>query len=188
MRRWMIGTLVVVVLCGVVGVPQNTQPYVLKQITFENNRAVYASYLRKLIPLEDGQGYDPALVQAAIDTIRDGYQELGFVRVAITPAVTVDYATGSVSVVISISEGKQYAVRSVNALGKDQEELRKELDGYFSLQGGDIYNERLTERFFKLNAPAVLKDVPPRSHIKLETTEEGIVDVTFDFREGRDSP
>lgn len=166
----------------VLAAAQNDSNYALRQITIKN-RLVYSDALRKLIPIKDGDHFDPELLRVGIDRIRYGYQEMGYILVACTPELLRDNEKRTISVVVSITEGKQFVIRSVTILGRNESDVRKEL-ALLSLERGRIYNERLAELFVKRTAPATLRNFPPRSRINLATDDQGTVAVTFDLRDG----
>ena len=87
----------------------------------------------------------------------------------------------TVSVIITVEEGKQFFISSLQVVGLDRGDCKTPFEESFGR--GMIYNEHLAELFFKHFAPASLADIPPTSRIQLVLHNDNTVDVVFDFRE-----
>jgi hypothetical protein len=161
--------------------------YTLGTITFNSNGRIREELLRSVIPLRDGERFDPAALRVGLDRVRNAYEELGYILVACTPELHPNLKKREVSVVVLINEGKLFYIRSIDVIGLDRRDVTDTLTEY-NMMRGNVYNQRLAELFFKRNAPHAIVDVPPRSRIHLATDDLGTVAVTFDFRDPKHSP
>jgi outer membrane protein assembly factor BamA len=97
----------------------------LKAITFRYLGAHMASPvfdssdLRKLIPLNDGEVYNPDKLRAGMDAVARAYHERGFIGLTSNVELQVDQTNQTVAVFEELSEGQQYRWGNIQVVGPD---------------------------------------------------------------------
>jgi outer membrane translocation and assembly module TamA len=159
------------------------QQYRLGQITFRGNRAIgNIRALRSLFPLREGDLLSRAAVAEGLENLRAAYLQIGYVNFAFIPNTEIDEPTQTISLAIDTDEGKQFFVSSIDAVGLDGQASENILKDSL-LKPGDIYNNKLADRFAQEHTSFLPSGTPPSSRVRLHFNQSaGTVAIAFDFR------
>jgi len=91
---------------------------VINRVAFEGYRSVERAALESVIQTRARSTYDPAIVEADAQRIRDVYSRSGRSLAQVTPRV-VQLANGEVDVVYTIAEGSKTGVREIRFVGNN---------------------------------------------------------------------
>lgn len=95
--------------------------YRLRGITFKNNKAISnVTALRRLFPIEDGEGFSREKIAKGLENLRKAYLEFGYLNFTSVPDTSFDDERGMISLAIDVDEGKQFYVRSIEVWGLDE--------------------------------------------------------------------
>ncbi len=117
--------------------------YRLGTITFTGNQAVTnVKALRSLFPIKDGDRFDATEIGKGLENLRNAYGDLGYINFVAVPMPVFNETNKTVSLSISIDEGKRFYVSRIefqgNSVTRDRV-IRREL----LLQEGQVYNSQL---------------------------------------------
>jgi hypothetical protein len=159
---------------------QEGQQYRLKEIGFENYRAITSlEAFRSLFPIKDGDVFDGSAIGKGQDNLIFTYRQYGYINSTTVPMTEYDEEGRTASVLIHIDEGKQFFVSAISVRGVGDDLLKDSL-----LQPGDVYNQRLANLFIQDHAPSSLADESPESRIHLQRNERlSTVAITYDLRD-----
>ena len=144
--------------------------------------AVYfpTQQLRDLFPIQQGEVFSGDKINHGLDALRRLYNSQGFVNSTPVPNVEFYDNAGVANLTVSVDEGKQFRVRSLDVLGTDLETRALLLDA-LALRPGDIYDSTAWERVLK-DFPNAAKDPHP-GMIKTTLDERNaLIDVVLDLR------
>lgn len=135
--------------------------------------------LRKLIPLQEGDIFNTTKIRESLDAMKKFYDSHGFINFVATPITDVDDVALRISLVMELSEDKQFRVRKVEVFGLKPSKAAMLTS---TVKPGDVFQNRLVEAFVKANRPEFL-DVNSSEVLDMRKDEkEGTVDVMVDFR------
>jgi surface antigen-like variable number repeat protein len=159
------------------------QQYRLRKITFKNNIAIRNTQaLRNLFPIKDGDVFSRKEIAKGLENLSKAYGQLGYVNFTSIPNTGINDEQDLIDLDIDVDEGKQFYVSSVNLLGLDEIASHIAAEDLL-LKPGDVYNQRLANRFVESHASLLPTNSSPDSRIHLKLDEKsGTVAVTFDFR------
>ena len=135
--------------------------------------------LRTLIPLQEGDIFNVTKIRESLDTMKRFYDSNGYVNFVATPVTDVDNTALRISLVMELSEGKQFRVRNVEVFGIKPSKAAMLTS---RVKPGDVFQYSLVEAFVKENLPGFL-DVTSSEVLDLRKDHKaGTVDVVVDFR------
>jgi outer membrane protein assembly factor BamA len=135
--------------------------------------------LRKLIPVQEGDIFNVTNIRESLDAMKKFYDSHGYINFVAMPITDVDDVALRISLVMELSEGKQFRVRKVEVFG-----LKPSKAAMFTstVKPGDVFQHSLVEAFVKANLPGFL-DLTSSEVLDLRKDEKaGTVDIVVDFR------
>jgi hypothetical protein len=135
--------------------------------------------LRKLIPLQEGDIFNVTKIRESLDAMRRLYDSNGYINFVATPITDVDDAALRISLVMELSEGKQFRVRKVEAFGIKPSKAAMLTSG---VKPGDVFQYSLVEAFVKENLPRSLNVTSSEVLDLRKDQKAGKVDIVIDFR------
>jgi outer membrane protein assembly factor BamA len=135
--------------------------------------------LRKLIPLQEGDIFNVTKIRESLDAMKKLYGSHGYINFVAMPITDVDDAARRISLIMELSEGKQFRVRTIEVLG-----LKPSKTAMLTsrVKPGDVFQYSLVEAFVKANLPGFL-DLTSSEVLDLRKDQkEGTVDIVADFR------
>jgi outer membrane protein assembly factor BamA len=149
--------------------------YRLQQIGFKNDKAIVNTRaLRDLFPIKDGDVFDREAIAKGLENLREAYGQQGYVNFTSIPNTTINEEERTISLDVDVDEGKQFYISSIDVKGADAQVLND-----LALKPGDVYNERLVEKFLQKR----LSGVDVNSVQRVLNERDGTVALTFDFRQ-----
>ena len=91
---------------------------VINRVAFEGNRSVERAALEPVVQTRARSAYDPAIVEADAQRIREIYSRSGRSLAQVTPRI-VPLPNGDIDVVYSINEGTKTGVREIRFVGNN---------------------------------------------------------------------
>ena len=135
--------------------------------------------LRKLLPLQEGDIFNVDKIRESLDALKKLYNSHGYINFVAVPETEADDSTQRISLVMELSEGKQFRVRKVEVFGLQPSKAAMLTA---TVKPGDNFQYSLVEAFVKANLPGFL-DVTSSEVLTLRKNEkEGTVDIVIDFR------
>ncbi len=158
--------------------------FILKSISFQGN-TLPAEKLKEAMLLQEGDVYNPDLLDGDIDTILSLYKALGYMDVRISDiAVTPSDTDETVRIEIAIHEGKPYTVKRIDIFGNSALSSR-ELNEIIAMIKGEPFNELALADLRRMLLRAYRKHGYLDAVISTSTEyeEEGVV-IKVEVREG----
>lgn len=160
------------------------QRYTLSEITFKHGNhhdAVPDDLLRSRFLIKDGEVFSREKIGKGLENLRKVYGEWGYINYAGVPSTIFDDKKRTISVVVDLDSGKQFSIRSIDVLGRD-DASSQELLRDFPLTTGQIYNQRLWELGLQRQG-SMLSRLLCHSQQAIKIDEQsGTVALTLDFR------
>jgi hypothetical protein len=135
--------------------------------------------LRKLIPLQEGDIFNVTKIRESLDAMRRLYDSNGYINFVATPITDVDDAALRISLVMELSEGKQFRVRKVEVFGIKPSKAAMLTS---RVKPGDVFQYSLVEAFVKENLPGFLNVTSSEVLDLRKDQKAGKVDIVIDFR------
>src|SRR3989338_5929068 len=164
---------------------------VVRDIRFEGNQAFTDRRLRKLMATRRGGFFIPGyyreeVLEDDLEKLRDFYRKAGYSDIVVEKAVAFDAARRSLTVTITLQEGRQYLVGDIRIEGNTQipeQDLRQRLtlttDAPFSQETLRADAANLQTAYFALGY--MTNRVEPNTVLNPAT---GRVDITYTVTEG----
>jgi Surface antigen variable number repeat len=130
--------------------------------------------LRKSIVLSDGDLFRTTPMREGFDALKHLYGSHGYIEFVATPITEVDDGSGTILVIMDLSEGRQYRVRKIDVQGLDS---RTEGNLKWRIQPGDLFNNELFEDFFVDNKDVLPAGASPRNAVLTKNRKNGTVDL-----------
>jgi len=147
----------------------------------ERGLSVPEEQLRKMFQFRDGEILNVAKVRRGVQALTRFYGTKGYMDFTAEPLLETDDAHRHISVLMRLSEQKQYTIAKVDVLSQ-KPELETELRS--TIKAGDVYDSKLIEDFFTKHRSILPPDSSPMTTIKFErNVKTGIVNLVFDFRD-----
>ena len=150
------------------------------EVVTENDR-LNADFLRRLLPIREGDLYESDKIESAVDALTFAAGSAGYAFVEIEPEYQANPETDTVDVTFRIREGQRVYIDRINIVGNTRtldNVIRREL----MLSEGDAFNRALLERSRNnLRALGFFKDVtveetrgsaPDRSIVNVAVQEQ----------------
>ena len=168
----------------------------VKQIQFQGNKAFSDRTLRHQMKTKaqtpiaffDKSGrLDQAQLQQDLDSIREWYQNHGYIDIAI-PEVRQERIAKGLRLVVVVNEGPQYHVGKVNFAG-EQAAKEQSLRALIKMKEGSIYSPK----GLKDDAKAIVDGYGAGGFVDVDilpqgtTAGPGVVDLTYNINEGQRS-
>lgn len=154
--------------------------YKLGDLSFTGAEYFPTQQLRDLFPIQRGEVFSGDKINQGLEALRRLYNSQGFVNSTPVPNVEFYDSAGVANLTVSVDEGKQFRVRSLDVLGTDLETKALLLDA-LALRTGDIYDSTAWERVLN-DFPNAAKDPHP-GMIKTTLDERNaLIDVVLDLR------
>jgi len=145
----------------------------------ERGLAIPEQQLRKVIQIRDGEILNVDKVRRGVEALTKFYGTRGYFDFTAEPRLETDDAHRRISVLMRLSEQKQYIIAKVDVLSQNPE-LEKDLKS--TIKAGDVYNSKLMEDFFTKHKSILPPDSSPITSIKVErNVKTGTVNLVFDF-------
>jgi hypothetical protein len=152
----------------------------LSKITFENGNIFREGFLRKAIPIRDGDILDIDKIRGGNQKITRFYGRIGHIDATIQPIPQVDEASRSIAIAMWISEGPQYSIEEVEVLGLSPESEAR-LRSYVSPR--DLCDTGIIEGVFNMNKSSVPHGTRLEDVVQIiRDTHKNTARVVFDFR------
>lgn len=90
---------------------------IIRKISIEGFKSFKEDKLRKELNVSEGQVLDRKAVKQGVEAIRKLYANKGFRFVDVTSDVNIDRATNDTAIVVHISEGEKYKIKSLELQG-----------------------------------------------------------------------
>jgi outer membrane protein insertion porin family len=153
--------------------------YHLKEVKFSGNKAVtQTEFLRRAIPMKDGDVFNVELMRKGIKNLRDLYGHLGYINFTPVPDTEIDEEHKMVIVKFDLDEGKQFSVRRIEFTGNTttrDKVIRREL----ALEEGRVYDSKLWEfSLLRLNQLGYFDPLKPEQDTKVDQNNQ---DATVDL-------
>ena len=147
----------------------------------ERGLAIPQEQLRKVIQIRDGEILNVDHVRSGVEALTKFYGARGYVDFTAEPRLETDDAHRRISVLMRLSEQRQYTIAKVDVLSQNRE-LETELRS--TIKAGNVYNNKLVEDFFTKHKSTLPPDSSPMTSIKFERdVKTGTVNLVFDFRD-----
>ena len=145
----------------------------------ERGLAIPEEQLRKVIQIRDGEILNVDKVRRGVEALTRFYGTKGYMDFTAEPRLETDDAHRRISVLMRLSEQKQYIIAKVDVLSQNPE-LEKDLKS--TIKAGDVCNSKLMEDFFTKHKSILPPDSSPMTSIKVErNVKTGTVNLVFDF-------
>ena len=153
---------------------------VINRVAFEGYRSVERAALESVIQTRARSTYDPAIVEADAQRIRDVYSRSGRSLAQVTPRV-VQLANGEVDVVYTIAEGSKTGVREIRFVGNNAISASR-LRGVMTTTETNILSFLKTSDVYDPDRLAVDQELIRRYYLKNGFADFQILstDTTFD--------
>jgi outer membrane protein assembly factor BamA len=155
--------------------------YLLGEIDFRQVTQFSAAELRSLFPIQQGDIFDTHMIQKGMEELRKTYAAKGFVNFAAVPTTTINEHTAVISLTIDLDEGQQFHIGRVNALGVNPALTQKPLNEA-GLEAGSIFDPSRLIAFFEKIKAILPKIASEGRYTEHWDVEQGVVDLTIDFR------
>lgn len=163
------------------------QGYRLGEIEVTGAKILAADLIRSLLKLDSGKVFNESRLRYDINTLREYYASLGYVRFAAEPVPDFDAQQKVVNLSVNIDEGSQYIVGEIKVTGVKilaADLIRSSL----RLVSGDVYNEsRLRQGFGELKTLYSNLGYVNFIPLPVQDFDEGqkVVNLTVNVDEGR---
>ncbi|HEU0164524.1 MAG TPA: outer membrane protein assembly factor BamA, partial [Thermomicrobiales bacterium] len=170
-----------------------TENGIVNRVAFEGNSKVKSEVLQAEVLSKSRSAYDPAVVQADLDRIREVYRRAGRADATVTSR-TVDLPNGKFDVVFTVDEGSKTGVKEITFAGNQAFSERKlrglmqttEMNLLSFFKTSDVYDpdkiatdEELIRRFDLRNGYADFRIV--NTDVKFDAEQKGyLVKITVD--------
>ena len=152
--------------------------YRLESIRLLERTALFSpEELRGLFALADGDIFDSSKALAGIDAIRDAYGRRGYMQATVFPSFGFDDERHRISLMVSVTEGMQYRLGSVEFSGGGADTLRSR----FPLHPGDIYDTTQVDAFFRDNDMLLPAGAREQYTRRIVDDKSGTVNLKFDL-------
>jgi outer membrane protein assembly factor BamA len=151
--------------------PDDTSP-------FADRPSFPSGTLRTLIPLEDGDLFRTNKIREGIDALNNFYRSYGYIDFVATPFTDIDDEKHEISLIMEMSESKQFRISKVEVLGHAPAALR-------ALPNQFVVGEVLDAVSLKAAAKKIEASAGCASERSVQTRKNmhaGTVEITFDFR------
>src|SRR5579863_1520146 len=143
--------------------------------------SVHEEQLRRMFQIRDGETLKVDKVRHGVEALTRFYGTRGYIDFTAEPVLETDDAHRHISVLMRLSEQKQYTIAKVDVLSQNPE-LETELRS--TIKAGDVYDGKLIEDFFTKHKSMLPADSSPETSIKSERdAKTGTVNLVFDFRD-----
>jgi outer membrane protein assembly factor BamA len=137
------------------------------------------SELRKYVHMKQGDFFNTSKVREALNEVIELYNTNGYIDMV--PAINVknDDDGGPLDIIVTIDQGKQYHIGTVEFIGLDQkkqDQLRPEL------KEGQVFNPKLIDALLVENKSVLPADASRNDLAAARNTKDGVVNLSFDFR------
>ena len=129
-----------------------TENPMISSVTVEGERRVKERTILNNQDISRGDFFTPGMLSVAEDAIRSYYLQRGYRDIEVSSSVTEDEAANTMSIVFTVSEGKQYKVRSIIFEGisgltaRDIEKVLTQKEKSFFNSGNLIQSDIDTDR------------------------------------------
>ena len=163
--------------------------YKFGKLTVETDlKRLDPDFLRKLLPIKEGQLYQDDLVEKATDALTYAAGAGGFAFVDVRPRYTADPKTHTVNVNFQVTEGPRVYIERIDIVGNSRTidpVIRRQL----LVSEGDAYNRVLVDRSkISVRALGFFKDVditqqpgsaPDKTVLRVRVTEQPTGELSF---------
>jgi hypothetical protein len=135
--------------------------------------------MRKLFPLRDGEIFNVESINKGLDAVQRLYASSGYIDATVNGQIELDREHKTVAVHLELDSGPKYRVGNIQVVGLDRtvEDTLK-----LELKSGDVFSIQAIHDFFSDNESVLPVDAPPRDVKYTRDRQNGVVDISFDFR------
>jgi outer membrane protein assembly factor BamA len=150
--------------------------YRLGHISFQNFRVVVsADLLRSVVPLHDGDVFNPDKIKEGVDNLRKAYANIGYIEFTSKPTTEVDDEQRIINVRWDVSEGRPFFVRTIQFDGVSPA-IADSLRSRLLLKSGSVYSQGAMEK--SLDKMRTLLPLRTGLHAELSADNDlGVVDL-----------
>jgi hypothetical protein len=135
--------------------------------------------LRKAVLLQEGDIFNVTKIRESLDALHKLYVSHGYIDFVAEPGTEVEEDARRISLVLELSEGRQFRVRKIEVLDLEPGKAAMLTP---KLKPGDVFQNEPLEEFIRANIPE-LTDVALSEVLVLRKNEkDASVDILFDFR------
>jgi outer membrane protein assembly factor BamA len=140
--------------------------YRLGHITFTTvKHAISADLLRPLVPLNDGDIFDPEKIRIGIEKLRKAYAATGFINMTSVPDTQIDDDHGLINLLWYVDEGAQFFVRAIT-IDCSSPSIEDAVRTQLVQKIGDVYNQNLID----YSLEKFKEVVPPRTTVDIQVS------------------
>ena len=136
--------------------------------------------MRTEIPLQQGALFDTSKIRDGIQSLTRLFRAHGYIDFTAEPQFEVDEKSHRIALTLSLDPQKQYRLGKVEILGPDPTR-EKLLQSQWKI--GDIFDGQQLDNFLRENKALLPSDVSEQDINVRRNTADGVVGLTFDFRE-----
>lgn len=126
--------------------------YRLGKIRFENATVFSSKQLRQLIPMQEGDLFNPTEFSKSMDNLRSLYGTRGYVDMVLNPMPEIDESRHVINLVLSLDEGKPYNFGQLSLEGVEPHAgAAKALLASWKPLEGKPYNSLELQKWFDAN-------------------------------------
>ncbi|HYG99708.1 MAG TPA: POTRA domain-containing protein [Terriglobales bacterium] len=152
--------------------------YKLGELNFIGNHAFTTEELRAKFPFKAGQSFNSNKVRSGLEALRELYGSQGYVDVTPIPGAPVPDSGGTLALMISIDEGKQYRMGKLDIIGQSQ--TADLLKTRWSMAEGAVFDMTYVDKFIEENKSLLPEDFQPyKSVLYTRNCKEQTLSVVF---------
>jgi outer membrane translocation and assembly module TamA len=154
--------------------------YRLGKVQFADVTAFTQDDLPEHVRLVTGEIFDVAKVREAIESIERLYSAKGYIDATIEPQMKIDDEKQQIDLVMKLSEGVQYRVRTVEILGIEGKSKSRLV---VLLEPGHVFDASVLRQFLKQNVSTLPAGVSVERNVTINRdTRDRTVDIVLDVR------
>ena len=168
-----------------VTVPVEEGPaYTWERAAWEGNAALSASELDAAFGMKTGELADGLKIDKSLLAVAKAYGQRGYLFLSLKPEAEFADATRRVTYRISVREGDQFRMGTLNLTGLSAADTNR-LKALWKLQPGDVYDAYYSDEFMKQALPQIWRPGrrPPQIDFSVKPDRQKLTaDVTINFK------
>jgi len=162
---------------------QEGVPYRLSKLEWAGSPFMTTAAFNAAAPLHPEDVASRKALDASLKNLAAAYRSNGYMDAAVVATSTLDASTHHVAYAVSVNQGQQYRLRSIDAVNLTPAQ-RKDFDSAWKLQPGDIYNAEYAATFLTKNTALRSFAGYSASYKAIADPETHLVDLTLTFVRG----
>ncbi|MCL2661095.1 MAG: hypothetical protein FWD64_11345 [Acidobacteriaceae bacterium] len=159
------------------------EPYRISAFTWPGSDIISAEDFNKRVQLHAGDIASQSVIKSGLGIIGGAYYSKGYQDAKIQALATPDAANHQVAYNIRVVPGPQYRIKSVNAVGLDEQQL-KDFNANWRLKPGEVYDVTYVNSFLLKNTAIKSLQGYSATYKALSDTNTHLVDLTVTFVKG----